>query len=128
MPRGHNSKVKTTIVLKSHPYVQRVRSNSGLGNTTVNPVGDPEGPYREHNGNHCSSALSLSAYGRREKPENYWVQIGTLDHPEVVSLDFHYGVETQLSWVHFDDELPRTRCDEDPALAAAFASVNNRAE
>jgi hypothetical protein len=58
-------------------------------------------------------------------PENYWIQLGTLDHPETVELDFHYGVETQLPWVHFDDELPRTRCDEDSTLAAAFASVKN---
>ena len=53
----------------------------------------------------------------------FWIQVGTLDHPEAVSIDFHYGVETQLPWVHFDDDLPRTRCDEDPSLAAAFASA-----
>jgi len=56
-------------------------------------------------------------------PDIVFVQLGTLDHPEAVSLDFHYGVETQLPWVHFDDDLPRTRCDEDPELAAAFSEV-----
>lgn len=59
-------------------------------------------------------------------PDTFWIQLGTLDHPEVVTLNFHYGVETQLPWVHFDDELPRTRCDEDPSLAAAFAMINAR--
>ncbi len=58
------------------------------------------------------------------KPDMVWVQLGTLDQPEAVSIDFHYGVETQLPWVHFDDGLPRTRCDEDRDLTAAFAAAN----
>ena len=56
-------------------------------------------------------------------PDMVWVHIGTLDKPEAVSIDFHYGVESQLPWVHFDDGLPRARCDEDPELAAAFAAT-----
>jgi len=56
-------------------------------------------------------------------PDVVYVPLATLDHPEAVSLDFHYGVETQLPWVHFDDDLPRIRCDEDPGLAAAFAAA-----
>ena len=53
-------------------------------------------------------------------PHTVWVPVGTLDKPEAVTLNFHYGVETQLPWAHFDDDLPRTRCDQDPGLAAAF--------
>jgi hypothetical protein len=53
-------------------------------------------------------------------PHTFWVPIGTLDEPEAVTLKFHYGVETQLPWVHFEDDLPRMRCDEEPGLAAAF--------
>ncbi len=52
-----------------------------------------------------------------------WIQIGTLDHPEAVSIGSHTGVESQLPWVHFDDGLPRTRCDEVPVLAAAVAAA-----
>ena len=59
-------------------------------------------------------------------PDTVWIPIGTLDEPERVTLEFHYGVETQLPWVHFDDALPRTRCDEDPGLAAAFEVVKSR--
>ena len=43
--------------------------------------------------------------------------------PHLFSIDFHYGVEAQLPWVHFDDDLPRMRCDEDPELAAAFEAA-----
>ena len=56
-------------------------------------------------------------------PDMVFIQLGTLDHPEAVSINWHYGVETQLPWVHFDDDLPRTRCDEDPELAAAFEAA-----
>ncbi len=57
-------------------------------------------------------------------PDMIWVQIGTLDHPEAVSIDSHTGVESQLPWVHFDDGLPRNRCDENPILAAASAAAD----
>ena len=56
-------------------------------------------------------------------PDTVYVQVGTLDHPEAVSIEFHYGVESQLPWVHFDDDLPRMRCDEDPELAVAFEAA-----
>ena len=49
---------------------------------------------------------------------------GTLDKPEDVKMEYHYGVESQLPWVRFDDDLPRTRCDEDPGLMNALALVN----
>jgi len=55
--------------------------------------------------------------------DTVFVQVGTLDHPEAVSIEFHYGVESQLPWVHFDDGLPRTRCDDDPELALAFEAA-----
>jgi hypothetical protein len=76
----------------------------------------------------CGSSLFDRYLVRKAKncqfhPDMIWVQLGTLDHPEVVSIDFHYAVETQLPWVHFDDGLPSERCDEDPELAAAFAAA-----
>ena len=59
----------------------------------------------------------------KSNPEMFWVHIGTLDKPEAVSIGAHTGVESQLPWVHFDDGLPRGRCDEDPEMAAAFAAA-----
>jgi hypothetical protein len=40
-----------------------------------------------------------------------------------VELEYHYGVESQLPWVHFDDGLERIRCDEDPDLINALSLV-----
>jgi len=42
-------------------------------------------------------------------PETVWISVGSLDEPEIRSPDWHFGVEGQLSWVNFDDGLPRTR-------------------
>jgi hypothetical protein len=45
-----------------------------------------------------------------------------------VSLNYHYAVETQLPWVKFDDDLPRTRMNEDPGLEAAYGTAERKAE
>ena len=73
----------------------------------------------------CGSLLFDQYLGRTPgfSPDTIYIQLGTLDHPETVTINFHYGVETQLPWIHFDDGLPRYRCDEDPELAAAFAAA-----
>lgn len=56
-------------------------------------------------------------------PHTAWIPAGTLDNPEAVSLEFHYCVESQLPWVHFNDELPRMRCDEEKGLQEALANA-----
>ncbi len=74
----------------------------------------------------CGSTLTdryLVRKNAKTNPDMVLVHIGTLDKPEAVSIASHYGVESQLPWVHFDDGLPRARCDEDPELAAAFAAA-----
>lgn len=78
---------------------------------------------------HCGSSLTdryLVPMSGVSGLDTYWVQLGTLDHPENEKLTFHYGVETQLPWVHFEDCLPRTRCDEDPHIAKAFKLAAER--
>lgn len=76
---------------------------------------------------HCGSTLTdryLVRKNAKFDPDMMCVHIGTLDNPEVVSsIVSHFGVESQLPWVQFDDGLPRTRCDEDPELAAVFAAA-----
>ena len=75
---------------------------------------------------HCGSTLTDQHFVRKGaniNPDMVLVYIGTLDKPEAVSIASHYGVESQLPWVHFDDGLPRRRCDEDPELASAFAAA-----
>ena len=42
--------------------------------------------------------------------------LGTLDDPEAVPPDIHYGAEGELSWMRRDDGLPRISIDtDDPA-------------
>lgn len=73
----------------------------------------------------CGSLLYDRYLVQRSKtsPDHIWVQLGTLDHPETFSMDFHYSVETQLAWIHFEDDAPRYRCDDDPDMAAAYAAA-----
>jgi hypothetical protein len=70
----------------------------------------------------CGSGV-INRYLFRKWEDRVFVGLGTLDDPEAVPLHFHIGIESQLSWVHFDDDLHRARCDEDPDLAAALAAA-----
>ena len=54
--------------------------------------------------------------------DKLFVHIGTLDEPQKISITLHTGVESQLPWLHFNDDAPRIRCDEDTELAAAYAA------
>lgn len=79
----------------------------------------------------CGSQLTdryLVPVSTSLQPDMVWVHIGTLDDPEAAPIETHYGVESQLSWVQFDDGLPRVRCDEDLDLAAAFAAAQAKVE
>ena len=75
---------------------------------------------------HCRYLVNLSNDDIAENPDHVLVSIGTLDKPEEMEMDYHYGVESQLSSVHFDDNLPRTRCDEDSGLVRALLLVEER--
>jgi hypothetical protein len=70
---------------------------------------------------HSRYLVNLGDDNTAENPDHVLVSIGTLDHPEAVEMEYHYGVESQLPWVHFDDNLPRIRGDEDPNLISALA-------
>ena len=56
--------------------------------------------------------------------EHFFVRMGSLDNPEKYKPEFHYGVEAQLPWIHFDDGLPRQTTQEDPALIEGFATAD----
>lgn len=39
------------------------------------------------------------------------ILIGTLDEPDIGEPDCHYGTESEISWMHRDDGIPRVRID-----------------
>ncbi len=53
------------------------------------------------------------------------VTVGSLDHPERVAPESHWGIESHLPWLTIADDLPRKRPDEDPDFAA-FAVAADR--
>ena len=42
-----------------------------------------------------------------------FIGLGSLDDPEICKPDIHYGVESEISWIHQDDSIPRIRIDVD---------------
>ena len=74
---------------------------------------------------HSRYLVELSEDGT-SGPDSAWISVGTLDKPEVAEMKFHYGVERQLPWVHFEDDLPRIRCDNDPNMINALSVAKNK--
>jgi len=71
---------------------------------------------------HCGSQLIWEA---PNKPEWTNLTAGSLDHPEEIVPSEHICVESQLPWFQLDDNLPRTRSDEDADLMAAWAETSD---
>ena len=55
----------------------------------------------------CGTPLSFGYDASR------WIclTLGSLDDPAAVQPEIHYGVESQLPWLHVADELPREATD-----------------
>ena len=45
-----------------------------------------------------------------------YVTLGSLDEPSLVKPGKHFGVESQLPWLHVADELPRIATEENDKL------------
>ena len=63
----------------------------------------------------CGSSLTFQYLGR---PEVIGVAVGSLDHPENVRPEVHWGTESRLPWFEVDDDLPRRRTEDDPDFVA----------
>lgn len=46
------------------------------------------------------------------------VAIGSLDHPEAVRPEMHWGIESQVPWLALHDGLPRKPIEGDPEYMA----------
>ena len=71
----------------------------------------------------CGSSVALN-YLERPWPEEepgFEAALGSLDDPTGLAPEFHFGVESQHAWLHFDPAIPQYRADEDAELQAAFA-------
>ena len=55
----------------------------------------------------CPTCGAQFEYRAQKNPKIVDVNIGTLDHPELVPPASHVWVEDEVSWLHIDDHLPR---------------------
>ena len=63
----------------------------------------------------CGSSI-YTRYHESAFQDVLCIATGTLDEPERAQPDIHYGTESELSWMHRDDGLPRLCIDvDDPA-------------
>ena len=46
------------------------------------------------------------------------VSLGSLDRPEAVRPEIHWGIESQVPWLAIHDDLPRKRVEGDPEYLA----------
>ena len=70
---------------------------------------------------HCVDCGS-SLFMRFPDDDEFWIGIGTLDHPENIQPQRHSGIEGQLPWFDIADDLPRIRTDQEPGTPAYEAA------
>ena len=70
----------------------------------------------------CGSPL-VEYVATEKDADGVWLSLGNFDDPSAFTPEHHFGVESQLPWVLFEDGLPRYRCDEDPDLKSLLLSA-----
>ncbi len=66
----------------------------------------------------CGSALTFEY---DHEPDRVGITLPSLDDPEALPPAMHWGIESQLSWVHLADGLPRMRTEDDAGFIDAVA-------
>ena len=54
------------------------------------------------------------------------ISIGSLDHPERVRPEIHWGSESEVPWLKIADGLPHKRTMDDPAVVKAWRAAKAR--
>jgi hypothetical protein len=54
----------------------------------------------------CSRCGSSICFGYKPRPERIYVAVGVLDAPNAFPAGFHDHRESQIAWLHLDDDLP----------------------
>ena len=54
-----------------------------------------------------------------------YVTIGSLDDPQLASIEIQYGLEAKISWVKFCEDVPGEITGSDPAAQAFFAGMTS---
>jgi hypothetical protein len=60
----------------------------------------------------CGTPLSFD-YNRSDW---IYVTVGSLDEPQRVAPEKHYGIESQIPWLHIEDNLSREQTNQNDAI------------
>ncbi len=72
----------------------------------------------------CGTPLVFRYFGL----DTIYITVGTLDHPEDAPPTIHTCIESKVSWLHIDDDLPRLRNEEVGSTKAATAIADQGAD
>ena len=72
-------------------------------------------PYAERG--FCSACGTPLTF-RYLRSEWIAIAIGSLDHPDAVRPETHWGIESQVAWLAVHDDLPRKPIEGDPEYMA----------
>lgn len=70
----------------------------------------------------CGTPLFFAPAGR----DSVELMIGTLDDPEIVRPALHYGVESRVSWLRIEGDLPEYECRPGGLTGASSKSIISR--
>ncbi len=70
----------------------------------------------------CGTPLTF-AYNQPEA--RIYVTIGSMDDPELASVELQYGMESKISWVEFCADAPGERTGEGPGEAEFFKAMKS---
>ena len=72
----------------------------------------------------CADCGSPLTYEYTSAPDRLSMTLGSLDHPERIPPRVHFGIESQVPWLHIDDDLPRHRTEDDPDFQTFAAATD----
>ncbi|MBI3453712.1 MAG: GFA family protein [Rhodospirillales bacterium] len=68
----------------------------------------------------CGTPLTFQYLARLER---IGISVGSLDRPDLVQPEYHYGIESKVPWLVLADHLPQRRAAADPMLAELIAKA-----
>lgn len=91
--------------------------------TAGSPKLYPSSPFAERG--FCAACGTPLTF-RYLKSDWIAVSIGSLDRPEAVRPEIHWGIESQVPWLAINDDLPRKPIEGDPEYLALRDLSNRR--
>lgn len=75
----------------------------------------------------CARCGTPMVFSNVYRDNRIGISVGSLDRPDLIRPEIHWGVESMVPWLAIEDGLPRKHTMEDPSVADAWARAKKRA-